>query len=105
MRCCIGLRSDSYLGEKGVEADGPEVAENLRSRLFRHAPAALVSLVGRTNYMAAMKDVYDMLQLPTFVLQIGYGVLEIVLLSLFPELKDLFVKIHREARFMPESRR
>lgn len=100
-----GIRSEKYLDPAEVEADAAEVAEKLRTRLFRHAPAALVRLVGRHNYMGAMKDVYDLLQLPTFVRQIGYGVLEIVLLALFPELKDLFARVHREARFMPESRR
>lgn len=100
-----GLRSDKYLDPAEVATDTREMAENLRTRLFRHAPAALVRLVGRRSYMGAMKDVYDMIQLPTFVRQIGYGVLEIVLLALFPELKDLFARIHKEARFMPESRR
>jgi len=100
-----GLRSDKYLDPAEVASDASDMAENLRTRLFRHAPAALVRLVGRRSYMVAMKDVYDMIQLPTFVRQIGYGVLEIVLLALFPELKDLFARIHREARFMPEPRR
>lgn len=87
-----------------VPPDAEEKADLLRIRLFRHAPAALVRLVGRNSYMGSMKDVYDMLQLQTFVRQIGYGVLEIVLLALFPELKDLFAKIHKEAKTKPTSR-
>ena len=31
-----------------------------------------------------------MMQSPTFVLQLGYGILEILVVNLFPELKALF---------------
>lgn len=37
-----------------------------------------------------MRDVFDMLQSDTFVRQLGYGVLEIAAVHLFPELKPLF---------------
>jgi len=98
------LKSVNYLeANEEEEVDAKEVADKLRVRLFRRAPAALVRLVGRNNYMKAMKEVYDMIQLKTFIRQIGYGVLEIGLLALFPELKDLFAKIHMEAKNRPES--
>eukprot|EP00210_Caulerpa_lentillifera_P002905 g2773.t1 len=97
------LKSMSFLDVDEEEPDAKEVAEQLRVRLFRRAPAALVRLVGQNSYRNAMKDVYDMIQLKTFVRQIGYGVLEIGLLALFPELKELFAKIHMEAKSRPES--
>ena len=103
-----GIQFDTYLDATVEQPDAEETAKKLYDRLLLHPPASiarLVRLLGRGSYMKAMKDVYDLLQLPTFVRQIGYGIVEIVLLALFPELKDLFAKIHREARFMPESRR
>ena len=37
-----------------------------------------------------MQDVFDLLQSPTFVSQLGYGILEILAVNTFPELKTLF---------------
>jgi sorting nexin-13 len=39
---------------------------------------------------SGMQDLFDMLQSPTFCSQVGYGVLEIAVVHLFPELKSLF---------------
>lgn len=44
-----------------------------------------------------MTDLFEMLQSCTFVQQFGYGLLKIVLVNLFPELKLLFRKIERGA--------
>lgn len=43
-----------------------------------------------------MEDVFRMLQSPTFVLQLGYGLLEILVVHLLPELKPLFRSLERE---------
>lgn len=47
-----------------------------------------------------MQDLFDLIQSPTFVQQLGYGLLKIVLLNLLPELRPLFRSIERSA---PES--
>jgi sorting nexin-13 len=39
---------------------------------------------------SGVQDIFDMLQSPTFVLQLGYGILEICCVNLFPEMKALF---------------
>ena len=44
-----------------------------------------------------MTDLFEMLQSRTFVQQFGYGLLKILLLNLFPELKLLFRRIERGA--------
>ena len=44
-----------------------------------------------------MTDLFEMLQSRTFVQQFGYGLLKILLVNLFPELKLLFKKIERGA--------
>lgn len=44
-----------------------------------------------------MADLFEMLQSRTFMQQLGYGLLKIGLINLFPELKLLFRKIERGA--------
>lgn len=46
---------------------------------------------------SGMADLFEMLQSRTFMQQFGYGLLKIVLVNLFPELKLLFRKIERGA--------
>lgn len=41
---------------------------------------------------SGMRDALDMLQSQTFVMQLAYGLLEILLGNLFPELEPLFVQ-------------
>ena len=40
-----------------------------------------------------MQDLFEMLQSPTFDMQLGYGLLEIGVIALFPELKPLFLQL------------
>ena len=40
-----------------------------------------------------MQDLFEMLQSRTFDLQLGYGLMEIAVLHLFPELKPLFLQL------------
>ncbi len=42
-----------------------------------------------------MQDLFDMVQSQTFVSQIGYGLIRIVLVNLMPELRPLFHSIER----------
>lgn len=44
-----------------------------------------------------MADLFEMLQSRTFMQQLGYGLLKIGLVNLFPELKLLFRRIERGA--------
>lgn len=46
---------------------------------------------------SGMADLFEMLQSRTFMQQLGYGLLKIGLVSLFPELRLLFRKIERGA--------
>ncbi len=52
-----------------------------------------------------MTDLFEMMQSPTFVQQLGYGVLRILLLSFFPELRPLFQQIeHGSVEWVPLAR-
>lgn len=94
--CHAGIQKDKYLEPMLQPTDEAEMAERLKHRLTGQAPPAFTSLIGRSTYQKGMRDIHDMLQLPTFVTQIGYGVLEIGVLALYPELRDFFSRIHRD---------
>ena len=58
-------------------------------RLFPHClPVAL--LFRMCLPFSGVQDVFDMMQSPTFVMQLGYGVLEILTVNVFPEMKTIF---------------
>lgn len=42
-----------------------------------------------------MRDLFDMIQSMTFMQQLGYGLMRILLVNLMPELKPLFRSIER----------
>ena len=86
--------SFDYSGPPPLDAE--EVKEAVGELLLRRAPVALVRLVGRSPYNEGIHDLYEMLQSPIFVRQLGYGLLEIIGLHLCPELKGLFQRLeHR----------
>ncbi|CAD7702485.1 unnamed protein product [Ostreobium quekettii] len=89
-----GIDKDKYLEPLLRPPDEEEMVERMRHRLITQATPAFTHLLGKSTYLEGMQDVFDMLQLPTFVTQLGYGVMEIAVLALYPELKDIFRRIH-----------
>lgn len=86
-----GMQPELYLEPSSAPPlDSDEVREAVWALLMRRAPTALVRLVGRTPYNEGVQDLYELMQSPTFMRQLGYGLLEIGVLHLCPELKDLF---------------
>uniref|UniRef100_A0A7C9E8S9 PX domain-containing protein n=1 Tax=Opuntia streptacantha TaxID=393608 RepID=A0A7C9E8S9_OPUST len=62
-------------------------ASYIRNVLFHGAPAPLVGFVGQKQYKRCARDIY-------FFLQVAYAILELLLVSVFPELKDVVADIH-----------
>jgi hypothetical protein len=86
-----GMQADKYLTPAGPSPlDEEEVREAVWELLLRKAPGPLLRLVGKTPYNEGVQDLYEMIQSPTFMKQLGYGLLEIAALHLCPELKGLF---------------
>jgi len=86
-----GMQADKYLTPAGPPPlDEEEVREAVWRLLLKKAPSPLLRLVGRTPYNEGVEDLYEMIQSPTFMKQLGYGLLEIATLHLCPELKGLF---------------
>lgn len=70
--------------------DEEEVSEAVLHLLLHRSPTPLVRLVGRGAYVNGVTDLWEMMQSPTLVRQLGYGVLEILSVHLFPEMKGMF---------------
>ncbi|GAB4830719.1 hypothetical protein Ancab_004752 [Ancistrocladus abbreviatus] len=63
--------------------------------IYNEAPIALVSLIGRKQYRCCARDIYYFLQ------QLANGILECLFISVFPELRDLIVDVHKKMRVQP----
>ncbi|ERN17699.1 hypothetical protein AMTR_s00059p00210260 [Amborella trichopoda] len=74
-------------------------ASDVKKMIFGGAPSTLVSLIGRKQYRRCARDIYFFLQSTICVKQLGYGILELLLVSIFPELHDVIVDIHEKQHF------
>ncbi|KAK3028334.1 hypothetical protein RJ639_037796 [Escallonia herrerae] len=62
--------------------------------MIDNAPAAIVGLVGRKEYEQCAKDLYYFLQSSVCLKQLAFDLLELLLLSAFPELDYVFREVH-----------
>lgn len=73
--------------------DEDELREAVLDLLLKRSPTPLVRLVGNKAYSAGVTDLWELMQSETFVKQLGYGVLEVLTLHLFPEMKSMFTNM------------
>ncbi|CAL9198898.1 uncharacterized protein LOC103968372 [Musa acuminata AAA Group] len=73
-------------------------ADDVKKLLLGGAPTALVSLIGPSQYRRSARDIYYFLQSTICIKQLAFSVLEMVLVSVFPELRDLVLDIHEKSR-------
>lgn len=71
-------------------------AKFVRELMIDNAPAALVGLVGRKEYERCARDIYFFLQSAVCLKQLAYGLVEMLLLAAFPELRDIVSSCHTE---------
>ncbi|XP_028553572.1 uncharacterized protein LOC110100045 isoform X1 [Dendrobium catenatum] len=71
-------------------------ASDVKKMILGGAPTALVSLIGHRQYRRCAKDVYYFLQSSVCLKQLGYSMLELVIVSIFPEMRDLIIEIHQK---------
>ncbi|KAL3511790.1 hypothetical protein ACH5RR_024507 [Cinchona calisaya] len=64
--------------------------------MINKAPAAVVGLVGHKEYEQCAKDLYYFIQSSVVMKQLAFDLLELLLLSAFPELDYLFKELHEE---------
>ncbi|XP_042511847.1 uncharacterized protein LOC122086979 isoform X2 [Macadamia integrifolia] len=76
-------------------------ASDVKKMILGGTPTALVSLIGHKQYKRCAKDIYYFLQSTICIKQLAYGILEQILVSVFPELHDLIVDIHEKMQVQP----
>ncbi|KAA8545892.1 hypothetical protein F0562_020657 [Nyssa sinensis] len=69
-------------------------ASDVKKMIFSGAPTALVSLIGHKQYRHCAEDIYCFLQSTICLKQLAYGILELILISIFPEMRDLLLDVH-----------
>lgn len=91
----------SKAGSFEEQLEATRRASDVKKMLYDGAPATLVSLIGHKQYRRCARDLYYFLQSTICLKQLTYGVLELVLISVFPELRDLVKDIHEKAHAQP----
>lgn len=89
-------KSNSSLFETQLEE--ARRASYVKKMLFNGAPAPLVSMIGAKQYKRCARDLYFFLQSSVCLKQVAYAILELVLVSIFPELKDVVEDIHQKVQ-------
>ncbi|OVA15447.1 Phox homologous domain [Macleaya cordata] len=88
-------------GSFEMQLEAARRASDIKKMMLGGAPTALVSLIGHKQYTRCAKDLYYFLQSNICVKQLAYGMLELILVSVFPELQDLVLDVHEKSRFQP----
>ncbi|XP_061359559.1 uncharacterized protein LOC133303638 [Gastrolobium bilobum] len=88
--------------EQQQEAD--QRAKFVYELMIDHAPPAIVGLVGRKEYEQCARDLYFFLQSSVCLKQLAFDLLELLLMSAFPELDDVFKQLHEEKHKFGEFR-
>lgn len=76
-------------------------ASDVKKIILNGAPSTLVSLIGQKQYRRSGKDIYYFLQSTICLKQLAYGTLELVLISVFPELRDVVLDVHEKTVTQP----
>eukprot|EP00268_Persea_americana_P040261 TRINITY_DN3993_c0_g1_i1.p1 TRINITY_DN3993_c0_g1~~TRINITY_DN3993_c0_g1_i1.p1 ORF type:complete len:836 (+),score=169.80 TRINITY_DN3993_c0_g1_i1:982-3489(+) len=86
-------------GSFELQLEAARRASDVKKMLLGGAPTALVSLIGHKQYSRCAKDIYYFLQSTVCLKQLAYCMLELLLVSVFPELRDVIRDIHEKANF------
>ncbi|KAG6415005.1 hypothetical protein SASPL_122404 [Salvia splendens] len=99
-----GAQTTSHQGGRNVaqpptfeqQLEAARRASDVKKIIFDGAPAALVSLIGRKQYKRCARDIYYFIQSTICLKQLGYAILELVLITIFPEMRELVRDIHEK---------
>ncbi|KAL9324825.1 hypothetical protein ACSQ67_005470 [Phaseolus vulgaris] len=86
--------SKSQSGSFELQLEAIRRANDLKKFLFDGAPTALVGLIGQKQYKRCASDIYYFTQSSICVKQLAYAILELLLISIFPELRNVVISVH-----------
>ncbi|XVF01184.1 hypothetical protein REPUB_Repub04eG0066600 [Reevesia pubescens] len=90
----FGASNASKPGSFEEQLEAARRASDIKKMLFDGAPATLVSLIGYKQYRRCARDIYYFTQSTICVKQLAYAILELLLVTVFPELRDLVIDLH-----------
>ncbi|TQD79721.1 hypothetical protein C1H46_034749 [Malus baccata] len=92
----LGGRKAGKPGSFEQQLEAARRASDIKKMLFDGTPTALVSLIGHRQYRRCARDIYYFTQSTICIKQLAYAILELSLVSIFPELRDLIDDIHQK---------
>lgn len=84
------------MAEDAQQKEAERRAQLVYKLMIEKAPAAVVGLVGSKEYNQCAKDLYYFIQSSVCLKLLAFDLLELLLLSAFPELEYVFRQIHEE---------
>ncbi|XP_073226199.1 uncharacterized protein [Cicer arietinum] len=93
------MKHESGSFEQQLEAARRE--SDIKKLLFDGAPTTLVSLIGHKQYRRCARDIYYFSQSTICVKQLAYAILELLLVTIFPEMRNVVLSIHHENVHQP----
>ncbi|KAJ6896507.1 hypothetical protein NC651_022647 [Populus alba x Populus x berolinensis] len=97
----LGGSKVSNKGSFEEQLEAARRASDIKKMLFDGAPSTLVGLIGTKQYKRCARDIFYFTQSTICVKQLTYGILELLVLSVFPELRDLLLGINEKMRAPP----
>ncbi|KAK1369606.1 Phox homologous domain [Heracleum sosnowskyi] len=88
-------------GSFELQLEAARRASNVKKMILSGAPTALVSLIGHKQYKRCARDIYYFIQSTVCLKQVTYEILELVLVSIFPEMRDVVLDMHEKMRAQP----
>ncbi|XP_042488981.1 uncharacterized protein LOC122069118 [Macadamia integrifolia] len=89
---------ESVLTDEQQQQEAARRAKFVYELMIDKAPAALVGLLGHKEYEHCAKDLYFFLQSTVCMKQLAFDLLELLLLSTFPELHDVVKQLHEDKK-------
>ncbi|KAG4114121.1 hypothetical protein ERO13_D12G026600v2 [Gossypium hirsutum] len=90
----FGGSNASKPGSFEQQLEATRRASDIKKMLFDGPPATLVGLIGYKQYRRCARDIYYFTQSAICIKQLAYAILERLLISVFPELRDLVMDLH-----------
>ncbi|KAJ4965783.1 hypothetical protein NE237_017632 [Protea cynaroides] len=91
----------SRAGSFESQLEAARRASDIKKMILGGAPTALVSLIGHKQYKRRAKEIFYFIQSTLCIKQLAYGMLEQILVSIFPELHDLIADVHEKMQVQP----
>ncbi|XP_019091391.1 PREDICTED: uncharacterized protein LOC104740212 [Camelina sativa] len=89
-------QQQSGSSEEEQQQEAERRAKFVHELMIEKAPATIVSLIGQKEYEQCAEDLYFFLQSSVCLKQLAFDLLELLLLSAFPEMEQAFKQLHYE---------